>query len=320
MTDEQPSPLADLWTDAPPLRRNARGGAPTGLPAAAPVPRAAASAPLVDRARLITGFAIVVALGLAGGTTTALTHGSGDSDAGVVADAPVRSAGAASFGGEGGGAAPGPFDDDRTHGAQPQTDRQPDAEREDPQEDPPQDPRHDDALQDHPQAPDKHPADDPSTDDPGIAGPTAPAPTPEGPTPPPSEPTTPPQPAPQPPPPAPQPPTPPKPSEPPPPQPEPQPQPQPLRFTGLVEHHTISLLGIKLLSSYTLSLSGEPGATASVTYGSVHAGSVRFSGAGHASLTLGGSLIDLGLHNPIIRAEYSDGTAGAAIEVRRNAI
>ncbi|GAA5144877.1 hypothetical protein GCM10025768_01260 [Microbacterium pseudoresistens] len=95
---------------------------------------------------------------------------------------------------------------------------------------------------------------------------------------------------------------------------------QPLAFTGLTEHHTITLLGIRILSGYTLSLSGHPGSTATVWYGGARAGSVTFSSAGTASLTLGGSLLDLGLGNPTIRAAYSDGTPGSEISQPRDSI
>ncbi|GAB3597714.1 hypothetical protein [Microbacterium tumbae] len=83
-----------------------------------------------------------------------------------------------------------------------------------------------------------------------------------------------------------------------------------LAFTG---KKTNSLLGTGLLSSYTLSLSGEPGSTVTVWYGSVKAGSRTFDSSGKTSITLGLSLINLGLSNPTIRAAYSDGTAGAEI-------
>ena len=90
------------------------------------------------------------------------------------------------------------------------------------------------------------------------------------------------------------------------------PQPPPARaslgFTGISENTTIGLLGIRLLSSYTLSLSGEPGQTATVWYGSARAGTVTFDDGGRSSITLGGSLINLGLGNPLIRASYSDGS------------
>ncbi|WP_146116755.1 hypothetical protein [Microbacterium sp. MYb64] len=94
--------------------------------------------------------------------------------------------------------------------------------------------------------------------------------------------------------------------------------PKPLAFAGLTRNATVGLLGIRILSSDTLSLSGEPGATASVSYGSSPAGSATFDGSGHATLTVGGSLIDLG--DPVITVAYSDGTAGTAIHARRSAL
>jgi hypothetical protein len=104
------------------------------------------------------------------------------------------------------------------------------------------------------------------------------------------------------------------------PAPAPQPAaPPPLAFTGLTENK-VTLLVIPLLSSYTLSLSGEPGSKASVTYGSLPAGSVTFDDGGHTTLTIGGSLLGIELSNPIIRAKYTDGTAGAAVEARRDSI
>lgn len=93
--------------------------------------------------------------------------------------------------------------------------------------------------------------------------------------------------------------------------------PKPLAFTNLTENR--GLLGL-ILSSYTLSITGEPGATATVSYGSHAAGSVTFNANGSASITLGTSLIDLGLSNPIIRASYSDGTSGSDIQARRDSI
>ena len=96
--------------------------------------------------------------------------------------------------------------------------------------------------------------------------------------------------------------------------------PKPLAFTGLTENRAVSLLGIGILSSYTLSLSGEPGSTAAVSYGGNPAGSVTFNSSGRGSVTLGGSLLNLNLSNPIIRAEYSDGTSGKAIQARRDSI
>ncbi|MGN7860450.1 hypothetical protein ACTJI8_07705 [Microbacterium sp. 22303] len=94
--------------------------------------------------------------------------------------------------------------------------------------------------------------------------------------------------------------------------------PAPLAFTGLTENTTLGLLGIRILASDTLSLAGQPGATATVSYGSARAGSVTFDGAGRATLTVNGSLVDLG--DPLITVAYSDGTAGAVLRARRSAI
>lgn len=94
--------------------------------------------------------------------------------------------------------------------------------------------------------------------------------------------------------------------------------PAPLAFTGLTENTTLGLLGIRILASDTLSLAGQPGATATVSYDSARAGSVTFDGAGRATLTVNGSLVDLG--DPLITVAYSDGTAGAVLRARRSAI
>lgn len=91
-----------------------------------------------------------------------------------------------------------------------------------------------------------------------------------------------------------------------------------LAFTDISTKTTVNLLGIRVLSGYTLSLSGEPGQTANVWYGSARAGTVTFDASGRAALTVGRSLIDLGLGDPLIRAEYDDGTG--AIQARRSAI
>ncbi len=96
--------------------------------------------------------------------------------------------------------------------------------------------------------------------------------------------------------------------------------PAPLAFTGITPNQTIGLLGIRILSSYTLSLTGQPGATASVTYAGSPAGSVVFDGTGHAAITVGAGALDLGIGNPIITAAYTDGTPGQSIQAHRNAI
>ncbi|MGO4679715.1 hypothetical protein [Microbacterium sp. 2MCAF23] len=96
--------------------------------------------------------------------------------------------------------------------------------------------------------------------------------------------------------------------------------PAPLAFTGVTPNQTVGLLGIRILSSYTLSLSGQPRSTASVTYGGAPAGSVTFDGSGRASITVGAGALDLGIGNPMITAAYADGTAGEPIQARRNSI
>lgn len=102
--------------------------------------------------------------------------------------------------------------------------------------------------------------------------------------------------------------------------PAPGPASQPLSFAGISENHAIGLLGIRILSSYTLSLSGQPGSTASVTYAGSSAGSVNFDSSGRASIILGGALLRTGLDNPTIRVSYTDGTGGAAIQAPRDSI
>ena len=94
----------------------------------------------------------------------------------------------------------------------------------------------------------------------------------------------------------------------------------PLAFTGITPNQTIGLLGIRILSSYTLTLSGQPGSTAAVTYDGSPAGSVTFDGSGRASITVGAGALDLGIGDPLITAAYSDGTPGAPIQARRSAI
>lgn len=102
--------------------------------------------------------------------------------------------------------------------------------------------------------------------------------------------------------------------------PAPAPAARPLAFTGISETHAIGLLGIRILSSYTLSLSGQPGATASVVYDGATAGSVTFDAGGRARITLGGSLISAGLRDPVIRVSYTGGTVGADIQATRDSI
>jgi len=81
-----------------------------------------------------------------------------------------------------------------------------------------------------------------------------------------------------------------------------------LSFVDASPNTAVNFLGIHVLSSYTITLSGEPGDTADIWYDSSHAGSVTFDGDGSASITVGGSLIDLGLSDPLVRAAYADGS------------
>lgn len=310
--------LAGLW-DRQPLRSDTRAGAPP-LPLAAPIGHAAAQPPAVHRGRLIAGFAAVFVIGLSATTVSILAPG-----ASVVGSVAAVEAGAmdhteaALSGGERGG----PHDTGRGGAGQADDDERTDAD-ETLAEDV------DDAAtpvsEVDAQTPDAGTiapgtgspgTGSPGTDSPG-AGTTDPGTTDPGASTPPDAGTVNPAPAPSTPPseappaPAPAPPAP----NPPAPQPA---APAPLAFTGLTENN-VTLLGIPLLSSYTLSLSGEPGSTASVTYGSLPAGSVTFDGSGRATLKIGGSLLGIELSNPIIRAKYTDGTAGAAVEARRDSI
>lgn len=96
--------------------------------------------------------------------------------------------------------------------------------------------------------------------------------------------------------------------------------PKPLAFAGAEKSYLLNVLGIKVLGSYTLTVTGNPGSTASVTYGSRNAGTITFGADGRGSLSVGGALLDLGLSNPTIRVAYSDGTAGTAIEAARDSL
>ncbi len=97
------------------------------------------------------------------------------------------------------------------------------------------------------------------------------------------------------------------------------PAPKPLGFASLSKNFTVNALGIRVLGNYTLSLTGNPGSTASVSYGGTGVGSVTFDGNGRATKDIG-ALLDLGLTNPKIRVSYSDGTAGSPIEAARDSI
>lgn len=288
MTRDAREVPASLW-DAPPprLRRDQHA---SGLPVAVPVEHAA-SAPAANRRRLIAGFAAVAAIGAATVTAGVLATAAPFAAA-PVADVATEAESvdppsAASLAGEGGahGSDLRPLNE-RTEPAPPA------AEEPEPRLDAGSGHRPDAGTPEDPSVGVQAPGTDaPSPADPGPSTP-APAPAPPAPTPP----------APAPPPQA-------------PPTPE---APEPLAFTGLAANHAVNLLGITLLSSYTLSVSGEPGATASVTYGGRSAGSMTFGPDGRASLRIGGSL--LGLTNPMVRVAYSDGTAGAVIEARRDSI
>ncbi|REJ06403.1 hypothetical protein DY023_06395 [Microbacterium bovistercoris] len=96
--------------------------------------------------------------------------------------------------------------------------------------------------------------------------------------------------------------------------------PAPLAFTGITENRGDNAIGIEIVKSYTLTMTGEPGSTASVEYGWKDAGSVTFDAAGRASLDIGRSVLTLIPGNPRVRAEYSDGTEGDPIEMRRKDI
>lgn len=93
--------------------------------------------------------------------------------------------------------------------------------------------------------------------------------------------------------------------------------PKPLGFVDMREEPG-GVLGLG--ASYTLLVSGNPGSQASVSYGPSNAGTITFGDDGQGSLFLGESLIKLGLTNPLVRVSYSDGTAGSAIEARRDDI
>ncbi|MFC7788018.1 hypothetical protein ACU045_03460 [Microbacterium sp. MAHUQ-60] len=312
MAEEELSPLSGLW-DAPP-RRDARIPAQP-LPSAAPVVHAAARPPAVHRGRLIGGFAAVFAIGVVATTASVLTSGAGITETALTAEADALGHGAAAL--SGGGA--GPHDVGRA-GGRTDTPRQTEADAP---------PDAGDGSGSEGRADADAPRDElPGLDDhaltPGSGSP-APAPEPQpgqpGPSTPPDTGVVAPAPEPAPsPPPAPAPPAPqPVPSAPTPPAATPTPAAAPLAFTGLTENR-VALLGIPLLSSYTLTLSGQPGARASVTYGSLPAGSVTFDGSGRAALTIGGTLLGIRISDPVIRASYSDGTEDAAVEARRSSI
>ncbi|UJP09461.1 hypothetical protein L2X99_13655 [Microbacterium sp. KUDC0406] len=96
--------------------------------------------------------------------------------------------------------------------------------------------------------------------------------------------------------------------------------PAPLAFTDIAENPGKNLLGMEIVDSYTLSMTGQPGSTAGVTYGWKDAGSVTFDAAGRGAIDIGRSVLDLIPGNARVRAEYSDGTEGDPIEMRRKDI
>ncbi|OJU41221.1 MAG: hypothetical protein BGN97_15875 [Microbacterium sp. 69-10] len=305
MTDDWSEATAELWARAAhPLRRDARAAAPAGLPAAAPVAHAPREGAAVHRGLLIAGFAFIAVIGLAATTVGILTSGIGPS---VTADAAASRHGTTSLLAERG--VPSVTDDeqeaqadagdagDAGAAADPSTPTDPDAAADGAAGAPV------DAGGAPPASGPGSSAPGPGASDPGPAdpGPANPGPTNPGPTNP--GPTTP---------------TNPVPSDPTPPAPVPPAAPKPLAFTGITPNYALNILGLKLLASYTLSLSGQPGAKAAVTYGGLPAGTVTFDSGGRASLVVGASL--LGLSNPMIGASYSDGTAGAAIHARRDSI
>jgi len=316
MADDQQSPLSGLWTE--PLRRDARTeGAP--LPSAAPIGHAADKPPAVNRGRLIAGFAAVLVIGVSATTASVLTAGTGLAGYAFTAEAGALDHTAAALSGERGGLRDtGRAGADQTD-ASAQTDAgaQTDAETGGSETSLPAsdvDARTGRGADAGTADPGTGTAPESDAADPVVSAPSDPGTVnPPGASAPPAQQPSEPAPAPSAPPPAPVP-------APDPPTTAPQPvATKPLAFTGLTENRA-TVLGIPLLSSYTLSLSGEPGSTASVTYGSLPAGSVTFDGGGHASLKLGGSLLGIKLSNPVIRAAYSDGTAGASVEARRDSI
>ncbi|MGQ7312740.1 hypothetical protein ACUOFU_13620 [Microbacterium arabinogalactanolyticum] len=297
MTDDWSEATAELWARAAhPLRRDARAAAPAGLPAATPIAHAPQEGAVVHRGLLIAGFAFIAVIGLAATTVGILTSGVG---AGVTADASANRHGTTSLLAERG--VPSLADDEPEESADsgdagapgdPSAATDPDAPADGAGNAPV------DAGGAPPASGPGSSVPGPGASDPGPAdpGPANPGPTNPGPTTP----------------------TNPVPSDPTPPAPAPPAAPKPLAFTGIAPNYALNILGIKLLASYTLSLSGQPGAKAAVTYGDLPAGSVTFDSGGRASLVVGASL--LGLSNPMIGASYSDGTAGAAIQARRDSI
>lgn len=96
--------------------------------------------------------------------------------------------------------------------------------------------------------------------------------------------------------------------------------PAPLAFTGITDNRGENAFGNEVVMTRTLSMTGEPGSTASVQYGWLDAGTVTFDDDGTAALEIDRSTLLLMPGNTRISAEYSDGTDGDPIEVRRNDI
>ncbi|MDR2999311.1 MAG: hypothetical protein LBU78_14450 [Microbacterium sp.] len=96
--------------------------------------------------------------------------------------------------------------------------------------------------------------------------------------------------------------------------------PVPLAFALIKENRADHWLGIEVLQSYTLSMTGQPGSAAAVKYGWKDAGTVTFDATGRGTIDIGRSVLDLIPGNALVRAEYSDGTEGDAIEMRRKDI
>ena len=301
-----------IWDEpGPPLRRDFRVGPPP-LPVAAPVVHAASAERAVPAARLVIGLAAVAAIGV---SATIVTLVSSETPVDNDYIAATHDLTTSSLVGEGGGPGSiGPLQDrdaadpDSESDAPPADgDRHPDDDvrtdgdgRDDTDEDR-TDNRDDSNNNRNDNRDDDSNNDDSNRDDGEPKNPPVRWEPPNQPPPPPPPPPNPPQ-------------NPPPPQDPPP----PPVAPDPLAFVGLQATHTVNLLGITMLSSYTLTVSGEPGSTASVTYGSRTAGSVTFDRDGRASLEVGGSL--LGLVNPVVRVAYTDGTPGEPIEARRDAI
>lgn len=96
--------------------------------------------------------------------------------------------------------------------------------------------------------------------------------------------------------------------------------PAPLAFTEFTENRGANLVGVEVVMSATLSMTGEAGSTASVTYGWRDVGPVTFDDRGRATVEIDRSTLLLIPGNARIRAEYTDGTESEPIEMRRDDI